>query len=292
LDIKWLKTFITAAHYENFRQAAEVLFLAQPTVTIHIKHLEERVGSRLFERSGRNIMLTSAGRRFLPHAKRILEIYDNGFHDLQSWKQGYNRKLTLAVSPLIAASILPSIVRRFIGKYPDIEVVVHVMESKEIAEAITKGNADAGLSRMLPSQPELNFKKLYEDPVVLVAAHDGGELENSPPFDVEQMLHEQMVLTHNHPEYWDDLLTELRRQNNRLRTMVVSQVHITKRFIEEGLGVSFLPRSTIRREIMEGRLLEVLTDEIRLPTAATYWLIKKETRELEAFSTFLAQFYE
>jgi LysR family transcriptional repressor of citA len=292
LDIKWLRTFVTAAHYENFRHAAEVLYLAQPTVTIHIKHLEESVGSLLFERSGRNVLLTSAGRRFLPHAKRILDIFDHGVHDLLSWRQGYNRKLTLAVSPLIAASILPSIVRRFIAQHPDIEVVVQVTESKEIGEAISTGNADVGLSRMTPGQLDLSFKKLYEDPVVLVAPHDGGEAENSPPIDIVQLLQEQTVLTHNHPEYWDDLMTEIRRKNNHIRAMVVSQVHITKRFIEEGLGVSFLPRSTVRREVMEGRLLEVLTDSIRLPLAATYLVIKKETPEIETFASFLSHLYE
>lgn len=291
MDIKWLRTFVVAAHYENFRKTAEVLFLAQPTVTIHIKHLEEVIGTALFERTGRNIILTTAGHRFLPHAKTMLASFDKGVHDLQSWKQGYDRKLTLAVSPLIATSILPSIVRRFIASFPEIEVVVQVMESLEIGEAVAKGSSDLGLSRMLPVQSELSFKKLYDDPVILVTPHDGGDMESSLPLDVEEVLQDQMLLINNHPGYWDDLLAELRRQNYRLRTMVVSQVNITKRFIEEGLGVSFLPRSTIKRELMEGRLLEVHTERIKLPIAATYIVKRKETPEVMAFSTFIDQLY-
>lgn len=291
MDIKWLRTFVIAAQYENFRQTAEVLFLAQPTVTIHIKHLEEVIGTALFERTGRNIILTTAGHRFLPHAKLMLDSFDKGVHDLQSWKQGYDRKLTLAVSPLIASSILPSIIRRFISSYPEIEVVVQVMDSVEIGESVSKGISDLGLSRMLPSQSELFSKMLYKDPVILVAPHDGGDIETSLPLDLEEVLQVQMLLINNHPGYWDDLLAELRKHNYRLRTMVVSQVNITKRFIEEGLGVSFLPRSTIRRELMEGRLLEVHTQEIHLPIAATYIVKRKETPEVTAFSTFLDQLY-
>jgi LysR family transcriptional repressor of citA len=113
LDIKWIKTFVTAAEYENFRKTSEILFLAQPTITVHIKNLEEVLGQSLFEKSGRNVILTRAGRRFLPHAKKLLDNYNQGIHDMESWRQGFTNKLVMAVSPLVAASILPSILRRF-----------------------------------------------------------------------------------------------------------------------------------------------------------------------------------
>lgn len=292
MDVKWLRTFVTAAHYENFRHTSEVLFLAQPTVTMHIKRLEEILGLLLFERCGRNVRLTQAARRFLPHAKRILESYEQGVHDLEGWRQGYEKKMVLAVSPLIAASILPHILRRFVEKHPHIEVVVNVMESKDIGESLASGSADFGLSRMQPVHSELMWQKLYDDPVIFIAPHDGGDFESSPPLDVERLLTEQIVLTYNHPEYWDDLLAELRRHHSRLRTMIVSQVTVTKRFIEEGLGISFLPRSTVGRELLEGRMLEVDTPHIRLPSASTYVMTKQETDEVAAFQTFLHEFYK
>jgi LysR family transcriptional repressor of citA len=283
MDIRWLRTFVAAARYENFRHAAETLFLAQPTVTVHIKQLENILGVSLFERKGRNIALSPAGRRFLPKAAGILEMYDAGIHDLESWRQGYDRKLTLAVSPLIAASTLPWTLRRFVDRHPNIEVFVQVLESKDIAEAVNAGDADLGLSRMGTKLSGLDCQKLEEEPVVLVAPHDGGDFESSPPVDAEQLLQEQLILTHNHPEYWDELLYELRNKYRSLRTMVVSQVHITKRFIEEGLGISFLPLSSVRRELLEGRLLEVHTELIRLPTASTYLIRKTSTPESESF---------
>src|SRR5690606_30971669 len=112
----WMKTFVTAAEYENFRKASEILFLAQPTITMHIRNLEDVLAQALFEKSGRNVVLTSAGRRFLPHAKKLLESYNYGIHDMESWRQGFTQKLIVAVSPLVAASILPSVLRRFIER--------------------------------------------------------------------------------------------------------------------------------------------------------------------------------
>lgn len=287
MDMKWLRTFVTAAHYENFRKTAEVLFLAQPTVTVHIKRLEETLGLPLFTRSGRNVILTDGGRRFLTYAKEMIKSYDEGVHDLQSWRQGYYKKLIIAVSPLIAASILPYILGRFVEEYREIEIVVRVMESVDIGHELVSGKADLGLSRLKPIQAELTSWPLYSDQVVLVAPHDGGDFESSPPLEMDELLETSIVFTYNHPAYWDDLLTDLRLMYHRLRTMVVSQVHITKRFIEEGLGVSFLPRSTVRRELLEGRMLEIDTPQLQLPTAATYVVTRQETFAVHAFKVFL-----
>ena len=291
MDIRWLKTFTVTAQLENFRRAAEKLYVAQPTITMHIKHLEELLDIELFERKGRNVHLTEAGRRFLPYAQRVLEGFEAGVHDLESWRQGYMRKITVVVSPLIAASILPNIVRKFLSTYPDIEIVVEVMESLEISGVVLRGEADIGLTRMPAVHPDLNQRKLHDDPVILVVPHDGGEAESAPPHDLEQLLHDYLILTHNHPEYWDMLLHDIRTLYPAIRTMKVSQVHVTKRFIEEGLGISFLPRSTVIREIMEGRVLEVDTDELAMPVASTYMIHQSNKEEVHAFMRFIQQFY-
>jgi len=291
MDVQWLKTFTVTAQFENFRKAAEKLFLAQPTVTMHIKHLEELLGILLFERKGRNVFLTEAGRRFLPYAQLMLDNLESGIHDLESWRQGYKRKVTIAVSPLIAASMLPLIVRQFLVSYPDIEIVIDVMESVDISDAVFRGQADIGLTRLRTIQAGLHWRKLNEDPVILIAPHDGGDPETSLPFDLEQLLQSYLILTHNHPEYWDELLHDIRMKYPRIRTMKVSQVYVTKRFIEEGLGISFLPRSTVIREVLEGRVLEVHTDELQLPVASTYMLYTTDKEEAHAFMRFIQDFY-
>lgn len=291
MDIRWLRTFIAAAEFENFRQTAESLYMAQPTVTVHMKHLEKEIGARLFRRSGRNIILTGAGRRFLPHARKILSCYDDSTHDLSTWHQGYKRSLTIAVSPLLAASVLPYIVRQFIERHQDVEVIVQIKESEEISKMVEKGEADLGLARMKPRQTTLYARKIEEEAVICVAPHDGGDLESSPPIDIHDLFETQTLFTYNHPEYWDGLLTAIRFKHQRIRTMIVTQVHVTKKFIEEGLGFSFLPKSALRRELIEGRLLEVETPGLGLPTASTYVVTGHDTEETELFQAFLKEYY-
>ncbi|WP_283152931.1 LysR family transcriptional regulator [Guptibacillus hwajinpoensis] len=287
MNLNWLKTFVTAASYENFRETSEKLYLAQPTVTVHIQQLEKQIGSKLFMKSGRRVMLSEAGRQFLPHARELVEQYETSLRHMNGWRQGYHRKLTIAVSPLIAATVLPNVLQQFMKAYPSIEVVVKVSESNEIGEMITKNDADFGLSRMKSLQAYVKNEQIGADPIVLVVPHDGGDAETSLPLSLSEFCLRSTLLTHNHPDYWEDLLVELRSKYDGVRTMVVSQVHITKRFIEEGLGFSFLPWSSVRREVFEGRILQVDTEEIKLPEVQTYMVYQHLSEETEIFKQFI-----
>ncbi|MBF0707245.1 LysR family transcriptional regulator [Alkalihalobacillus hwajinpoensis] len=287
MNLNWLKTFVTAASYENFRETSEKLYLAQPTVTVHIQQLEKQIGSKLFMKSGRRVMLSEAGRQFLPHARELVEQYETSLRHMNGWRQGYHRKLTIAVSPLIAATVLPNVLQQFMKAYPSIEVVVKVSESNEIGEMITKNDADFGLSRMKSLQAYVKNEQIGADPIVLVVPHDGGDAETSLPLSLSEFCLRSTLLTHNHPDYWEDLLVELRSKYDGVRTMVVSQVHITKRFIEEGLGFSFLPWSSVRREVFEGRILQVDTEEIKLPEVHTYMVYQHLSEETEIFKQFI-----
>jgi LysR family transcriptional repressor of citA len=269
MDIKLLRTFTVTARTLNFRKAAEHLFLAQPTVTQHIRLLETELRVSLFDRSSRRVRLTLAGERFLTYAHQLLIVYEQGVQELTGWQQGYRDRLVLAVSPLIARSTLPRAVKRFTVEQPDIEVVVQIVLSGEIPSMVADGRAHLGLSRMPAVSRDLQSFSWYTDPVMLVVPHDSGDLD-SPPQDWKEILTKHRLLTHNHPIYWDDLLVAIHNHGARVRTMEVSLVDITKRFIEEGLGVSFLPQSTVWRELMEGRLLEVPTPGLTLPIAATH----------------------
>lgn len=269
MDMKHLQTFVLTARTLNFRKAAEQLFLAQPTVTQHIRLLETELRVQLFDRGGKRVRLTPAGERFLQYADQLLHVYEEGVQELTGWQQGYRDRLVLAVSPLVARSTLPRVMNRFTAAHPDVEVVVNIALSPEIPVLVTEGQAHLALSRMPAHSRDLYSYVWYNDPVVLVVSADGLDLDAAPP-DWREVVANNRLLTHNHPIYWDDLLLSIHRHGVRVRTMEVSLVDITKVFIEEGLGVSFLPISTVRRELLEGRLMEVPTPGLPLPVAATY----------------------
>lgn len=194
--------------------------------------------------------------------------------DLQAWRQGYREKLQIAVSPIIARARLSHLLHRYTKLYPDVDLSIKIAESVEIGPLVQSGQADLGLTRMVPGEFHLATYLLHEDPVVFAVPHSGGDMEAPLP-DWEQELQSKRLLTHNHPGYWDELLLLLRQRGLSLRTMAVSQVDITKRFIEDGLGVSFLPRSAVNRDLFENRFIELPTPGLVLPKVASYLVVPK-----------------
>jgi LysR family transcriptional regulator, repressor for citA len=287
MELSWIQTFITAANCGNFRKAAELLYISQPSVTVHIKLLEKDLGVQLFDRDGKKVKLTEEGIRYLGHAKRLLEQYQEGIEDLQSFSQGYTTKLSLAVSPLIADTIFPYILKTYLLQNPQVEISIKIIESKDIEYAVLNDEVDLGLSCINSFHPDLISELLYQDKVILVVPHDGKDAESAPPLDEEDFLATNIILTHNHPDYWDGLCREIKHHYPRAKMMKVSQVHISKRFISEGLGVSFLPISTVRRELLEGSLLEVPVHNFDLPIAHTYAIMKYKHTKQHQFLTYL-----
>ncbi|MBW8348496.1 LysR family transcriptional regulator [Bacillus sp. IITD106] len=286
MDIKWLKTFVIAAKYENFRKTSEDLFLTQPAVTKHIKRLEENLNCQLFDRIGKTITLTDAGYRFLPYAREVIATFEQGLEDFEAWKQGYKRRLTIATAPQIASSILPPILRNFTEKNPDIEVLINVLTSYEIGDEISAGRADLGLTRIKPIQTNIHCQILHEEPVILV----GPFVPNQDcEYDEITALQKFRLITHNHPDYWDELLNAIHRYYPTVRTMKVNQIEITKQFIEQGLGISYLPATMVKEEIKMKRLSEIKPSKILSPTSSTYVVTKVETNEAKEFIGFLEE---
>ncbi|MFB4160017.1 LysR family transcriptional regulator [Geomicrobium sp. JSM 1781026] len=289
MNIQWIETFVTAAHLQNFHQTAERLYRSQPTVTVHIRQLENLLGVPLFQKSGRAVTLTPYGRKYVKHAEQILASFEEGLVDMERERQGYYRQLRIAVSPQIASSYLPYWVKMYTRAYPDTEVIVSVYESADIGEAVESGKVDLGLSRQAYSSLHITSESVQKERLRFVLPHDGGDEETSLPVTVEEALERHVLITDNHPGYWDTVIWAIKQRVPAFRQMRVSQVHVTKRFIEEGLGCSVLPLSSVRRELAEGRMMEAELGELELPLVCTYIVHGQKTEEATEFLTIMKE---
>lgn len=291
MDLQWLKTFTVAAETLNFRKASEQLMMSQPGVTVHIKLLEEFLGISLFERSKNRVTLTDAGKVYLVEALSLLQQFEESVQSIHAYKQGFRKKWTIAISPLIAETILPYILRSFMKQHPDLEITIRVEESRLIEELVDKEDVHLGISALKATYKHIESIPIYEEPLLFIAPVDIYDDESGPAFDVKEHLQAFTLFTHHHPVFWDDVLIKLRKQVPGVRTMKVSQAHITKRFIQEGLGISFLPHSIVRRELLEGRLINVHFDLFELPKVTTYAVVKKKGNLEKEFIQLLSSHY-
>lgn len=290
IDTRTIETFILAAEHENFRVVAEKLYVTQPAITLQMKQLERELGGKLFIKDGRNITLTAFGRLCYRQAKEIIAQYDKSIATINRYKQGYNQTIRIAISPMFTDTILPGILREYTTHFPHVELSIRVLESVEIAELIERGEVDIGLSCM-PGPSSVMSVMFHKESVSLVCKHDGYDAESGPIIDAKNLLEENILFTDNHPTYWSSLKAQLKKEIPTLKLMKVNQTYATKRFVLEGIGVSFLPKSIISREKMEGHLLEVPISFIREPTAGMYFIYKYEHQLESDFVQFVSKYH-
>lgn len=291
MEYHWLKTFCVAAETLNFRKASEKLMVSQPSVTVHIKLLEEYLGTPLFDRVNNRVFLSDAGKFFLPEAMRLVQQTDHSVNNVRAFAQGYRRKWTIAISPLMAETILPYFLKTFLKRHPDLEINIRVEESNLIEDLVDTGEVNIGISAIDSQKKNIESISIYEDPILFLMPYDGFDEENGPPIDIKDILQKNYLFTHHHPVFWDELLLKLNKHVVGLRTMKVTQAHITKRFIQEGLGISFLPHSIVRRELIEGKMMQPHFDLFELPTVSTFIIVKKKGVLEEEFISQISKYY-
>ncbi len=167
MELRHIRYFVRAAEQLHFTRAAESLFVSQPTLSLHIQQLEEEVGAALFDRVGRKVQLTEAGKIFLEHAGKALkelELAEERISDLKGMTSG---TLKLGAILTFSQELLPSWIASFLAKYPHIRMVVKTGDSDFIEENLLSGNIDAALSFVPPSTELLKAEKLFTAEVFL-----------------------------------------------------------------------------------------------------------------------------
>lgn len=291
MEYQWLKTFCIAAETLNFRKASEKLMMSQPSVTVHIRLLEEHLGSTLFDRQNNRVTLSEAGRYFLPEAQKLLNNTESTIHKMHAFKQGYRRTWTIAISPLMAETILPYFLRSFMKLQPDLEITIRVEESYLIEGLVDSGAVNIGISALDAQTKGVESITIYKEPILFVMPVDIYDEESGPPIDLKGVLQTNYLFTHHHPVFWDDLLVKLHKNISGIRTMKVTQAHIAKRFVQDDLGVSFLPHSIVRRELLEGKIMLPHFDLFDLPTVSTFIILKKKGDLEKLFIEQISKYY-
>ena len=193
MDFKQLHSFISVVRCRSFTEAAEELGISQPTISTHIRILEEELNSRLIVRTAKSFEVTPRGMELFECAQNILKLRD----DMVSRWNGHGSKvIRLGVSTIPSAYILPEVLPTFGKSHDDIYFVVTQSDSRGIIDAVHKGSYDLGLVGMKTDDEQLVFKKFYQDHLVLIAPVTDYflEMKDTGSFSLEKVLQEQPVI--------------------------------------------------------------------------------------------------
>jgi DNA-binding transcriptional LysR family regulator len=174
MELRHARYFVAVAEELNFRRAAERLHLAQPSLSTQIRVLEEDVGVQLLERDSHKVELTPAGRSFLEGCRRLLQDADNYTRTARRIARGESVPVSIGFVPSLAHGLLPSVLRLFRQRFPDVQLLLSEMDSTAQVEQIASNRIDLGLIGLgLPKDiPELEIVVVAEERLVAAIPQD------------------------------------------------------------------------------------------------------------------------
>lgn len=175
MELRHIRYFIAVAEEQNVTRAAARLHVSQPPLTRQIQDLESELGVALFERTGRAIRLTEAGKVFLRGAKAVLQRVEAALHATRAVAIGRASELHVGHAPSATAEFLPSVLRSFHKTLPGVRVTLHDMTTTEMIEGLTAGKLNAAFlvkpERQLPKGMRFQTLKNYPMVVAMAAGH-------------------------------------------------------------------------------------------------------------------------
>ncbi len=293
MEIAQLKAFLAAAERGSFVRAAQSLILTQPSLSARIQALETELKANLFHRMGRGVRLTEAGKSFLPYAQRALETLEQGRSTLNALQGATSGTLLVGTARAIGAYVLPDILAQFRAEYPGIEVHIRTGRSSEVLKMVADEEVQVGLARTL-RHPDVLAVNLYDEELALTI-HPNHPFAGRGEVSIYDVAKEPLILYDRESSYFQ-LIDRVCREAGIIPNvgMVLDSIEATKRMIERGLGVSFLPVHGIAREIETGALAQARIEEgyeVALPTSAMVRRGRLYSPAMRAFLGSLARRY-
>jgi len=281
MTFRQLEIFLAVARAKNFTRASETLHVSQSTLSQHVLELERELGVRLFDRLGRAVTLTEAGRLLEEHATRIattLASVRRAIDELKGLERG---SLVIGASTTPGIYVLPGLVAAFRRRYPGINVSLQIGNSQVIEERIRAAAVDLGVvgGHILGARERCVAAGLLDELLLIVPSrHPWAKRREVAPrelADVPLLMREQGSATR--------LVTEqtLRKAGVRFTTaMELDHTEAIKQAVMAGLGVAFVSMYAVSGEIMTRRLCGLRLKDLRI--RRHFHVIHNEARTLTA----------
>ena len=249
-----LKVVRAVAEHLNFRKAAEQLFLIQPAVTLQIKALENDLGMRLFDRTGGRITLTRQGSALLGYANQLARLASQAERELGCSEGIVSGELALGASTTIAQYVLPRLLEVFQNEYPKMQFSLQSGNTSEVVRCLLEGRVALGLIEGPARERGVRTEPFMEDELMLITP---------PSFDSDRLAPAQFLSS--------SLLMRERGSGSRRvvelalekvgfklkafkKVMELDSTEAIKSAVEAGLGVGFVSRWAIAKELELGTL--------------------------------------
>lgn len=296
MEFKQLESYAAVVRYNSFTKAAENLYISQPTISTHIRALEEELNVRLIMRTTKNIEVTPAGMKLYEYAINLLELRDRMMVECAA---NPKRTIHLGSSTIPSAYILPEILPRFGKIHPNAYFAIHQSDSQAVVDGLVDGIYDLGLIGMPTQKEGLVCESFCRDRMVIITPVTPHflQLQSRKETPVEELFREPVILREKGSgsrKSADLFLEQMGLAEDKLNISArVNDPEAIKNLVAGGLGISIISERAARNFLAEKSLLKF---EIpgQLNTRDLYVVYRRDQANrdfIREFANFVREYY-
>ena len=295
MELRQLQSLMAVVEYKSFSKAAEKLFISQPTISTHIRMLEEELNSRLIIRTTKSIEVTMHGRELYECAHQIFSLKDNL---VQRWAEENKKIIRVGASTIPADYILPEVLPVFRKHEPDIKFYIHQNDSQNIISGLLNGNFSLGMVGMKQQEKMISFVPFYQDEMVMITPKKERFLNiNKDSFSLKDIIFNEPIILREQGSgskksietYFEKM--DINEEDLQIIARLNDQESI-KKLVASGLGISFISEKAVEDSAKEKLLV------FKLPNYSTkrnlYFAYRKDyilQEHIVRFIKFVQDFY-
>ena len=293
MDFRQLESFLTIAKYNSFSKASRELFLTQPALSNQIQNLEKELQTPLFNRKGKTIELTPAGKMFREYAIELTKKKETAIFKINDLVGQFDGVIEIPSSTVPNETIVPQIISGFSKKYQGLKFHLFSMDSIDVIESITEKKYTIGFSGSKPNN-DFEIIKVYSDDMVFIGP-------KSSPLDqgfasIADILNLPLILREEGSGSGGIISKALKKHNlsndNLNIVAITDSVHVIKALVASGAGFAFVPRSCMNHDTTTGLLVYELKD---IESSRDFYFIRHKKALLtpleESFCEFVSSYF-
>lgn len=260
MRLEYIRSFIGVVNYKSFSLAAKYLYLSQPTISTHIKQLENELGVQLLVRSTKDVLLSEEGKVFYPYALQLLETESRALNQLNKCENEMGGTVTIALSSVPGNYMFP----QFLGQYHvrNVSTRFRISEgdSGDVLQKILNFDAEIGIGGLDSGSEKIHTEILFEDEIVLITPNIAKYREMNGRFPMDQLKKEWFItreLGSGTKNAVDNMEQELKL--NPASMKIIAQFEsseMVRRAVEEGAGVAFISKTAAKESFDRQKVLE------------------------------------
>lgn len=167
-----LKVFVTVIEQKNFSRAGDILNLSQPGVSLHIRNLENELGTKLIYRSPKQVQITEPGKILYRHAKQMLNHYETAKREINEFNNVVSGTMKIGASFTIGEYYLPKVLAEFATQYPMVDIQIIISNSNDVIQGIRSNKLDIGLIEGETDYKDIDVMPFMNDEMIVVVPPD------------------------------------------------------------------------------------------------------------------------